>query len=295
MDVAVTIPISFELFPPNTDEGIHKLDQTCDSLNAFKPKYFSVTFGAGGSNQDKTFRVVNLLLERQLEVTPHLSCIGLSKKDIRRVLNTYIGWGVTRIIAIRGDLSDGVNASGDFQHADQLVEFIRQETGNHFHISIAAYPEFHPQSCNVLVGLENFNRKIKAGANVAITQYFFNPDAYFYFIDSCKRAGIQIPIIPGIMPIDCLDRLQRFSRLCGAEIPMWLLKRLEAYRHDKKSLRAFGIDVVTKLCETLIKGGAPGLHFYTLNKCQPTEAILENLSLKRVYDNRFDRVDVVFT
>lgn len=293
MDITTAMPISFELFPPNTTQGMQKLGQICDSLNAFRPDYFSVTFGAGGANQDKTFCVVKLLLEQQLAVTPHLSCLGLSKEIIRQALNTYIEWGITRIVAIRGDLPAGAAASpGDFQHADELIQFIRKETGNHFHISIAAYPEFHPQSPNVFTALENFSRKVRAGANVAITQYFFNPDAYFYFLESCAKAGITIPIIPGIMPIYSCEKLLRFSNLCGAEVPAWLLKRLEAYCHDEDSLQAFGIEVVTKLCETLVKGGAPGLHFYTLNKCQPTEAILKNLALQRGHDEHLDRYSV---
>lgn len=293
MDVKTTIPISFELFPPNTAEGIRNLSQTCDQLNAFKPDYFSVTFGAGGSNRDKTFYIVKLLLEKHIKVVPHLTCIGMSKKSIRQVLDTYIEWGVSHLVAIRGDLPEDVNPdSGDFQHTDELVRFVRHETGNHFHISVAAYPEFHPQSFNIFVGIENFQRKINAGANDAITQYFFNPDAYFYFLESCQKVGIDAPIIPGIMPIHCCEKLLRFSNLCGAEIPAWLLKRLEAYRHDENSFRAFGVEVVSKLCEALIKGGAPGLHFYTLNQYEPTLTILENLSVKVPLQTNSDNVRV---
>ncbi len=293
MDVKTTIPISFELFPPNTVEKIRDLGLTCDQLSTFKPDYFSVTFGAGGSNRDKTFHVVKLLLEKHIEVAPHLTCIGMSKKSIRQVLDTYIEWGVSHLVAIRGDLPEDVNPdSGDFQHADELVRFVQHETGNHFHISVAAYPEFHPQSCNIFVGIENFQRKINAGANDAITQYFFNPDAYFYFLESCQKVGIDAPIIPGIMPIHCCEKLLRFSNLCGAEIPAWLLKRLEAYRHDKNSFRAFGVEVVSKLCEALIKGGAPGLHFYTLNQYEPTLTILENLSVKVPLQTNSDNVRV---
>jgi len=290
MDVK-TIPISFEFFPPNTDEGLKKLAKTCDQFKVFNPEYFSVTFGAGGSHQDKTFRAVNLLLDKKMEVAPHLSCIGLSKACIREMVKAYVERGVTRIVAIRGDLPEDFDVNtGDFQHSDGLVRFLRNETGNHFYISVAAYPEFHPQSNDIFVGIKNFQRKINAGANDAITQYFFNSDAYFYFLESCQKIGINVPIVPGIMPIYSCEKLLRFSSLCGAEIPAWLLKRLEAYRHDTLSFRAFGIEVVTKLCETLIRGGAPGLHFYTLNQSEPTRTILENLSLKAP-DHHADRLD----
>src|SRR3990167_4305027 len=244
------IPISFELFPPNTDEGLYQLSRVCDQFSLFNPDYFSVTFGAGGGNRDKTFRTVAMLLNKQVMTAPHLSCIGLSKESVRDILHTYIESGITRMVAIRGDLpATPETIAGDFQHADEFIQFIRQETGDHFHISVAAYPEFHPQSKHVFIGLQNFHRKVKAGADVAITQYFFNPDAYSYFLDSCYKMDIRIPIIPGIMPIINLEKLLRFSNLCGAEVPAWLRKRLETYTHDEVSLQAFGVDVITKLCE----------------------------------------------
>lgn len=271
------ISISFEFFPPNTREGLIKLSDICDALNRFRPQYFSVTFGAGGGNRTKTFRTVRLLLSKNLRVAPHLTCVGLPKPVIRHMLKNYIRQGIRRIVALRGDLPETEVHRGDFYYANELVDFIRTETGSHFHIDVAAHPEFHPQAINVFAGLENFKRKIAAGADRAITQYFFNPDAYFRFLDNCHQYGITVPIVPGIMPISHFEKLLRFSRLCGAEIPTWLFKRLEAYRDDEVSLRAYGIDVVTRLCEDLLRGGAPGLHFYTLNQLSPTQHIINQL------------------
>lgn len=283
------IPISFELFPPNTSMGMEKLITTCQLLQQFQPEYFSVTFGAGGVNRKKTFRTLRMLRNIHIPVSPHLTCIGMPKEIIRQILKNYMNVGITHLVALRGDLSIGMTIDqGDFKHADELVKFIRQETGDHFHIDVAAYPEFHPESKNISIGLENFKRKIEAGANSAITQYFFNREAYLYFLESCERYNINVPVVPGIMPISNFEKLLRFSKTCGAEIPAWLCKRLETFCDDPKSLRAYGIDVVTKLCEDLIAIGAPGLHFYTLNQLEPTKSIVNNLvhSQQPVIDTR---------
>ena len=272
------VPISFEFFPPNTVAGIKKLGEICESFNAFNPEYFSVTFGAGGVNRTKTFRTVRMLQANGWSVTPHLTCIGMPKEILRHIIKNYQMSGITHLVALRGDLPKTMSdCQSDFQYADELVAFIRQETGDHFYIHVAAYPEFHPESPNVFVGLENFKRKVAAGADSAITQYFFNCDAYVRFLESCVQYGIHIPIVPGIMPISNFEKLWRFSQSCGAEIPSWLSKRLIALQHDPVSLQAYGIEVVTQLCEDLIAAGAPGLHFYTLNQLEPTQAIINNL------------------
>lgn len=274
------VPISFELFPPNTTEGVQKLAQTAQSLNALNPEYFSVTFGAGGHNRKKTFRVVRLLLKQNIPVAPHLTCIGLLKENIAQILKNYVQCGIRKIVAIRGDLpQEEAQYQGDFRHANELVAFIRRETGDHFSIEVAAYPEFHPQSTDMFTALKNFKCKVEAGANRAITQYFFNQDAYFQFLESCHQLDIQVPVIPGIMPVTSFEKLIRFSKACGTEIPAWLYKRLEAYRHDEASIKAYGVDVVTKLCRDLIAGGAPALHFYTLNQLEPTQTIVKNLTV----------------
>jgi len=270
---------SFEFFPPKTPEGEQKLITVRDNLAALKPKYFSVTFGAGGSTQQGTFDTVTGIKEAGFEAAPHLSCIGSTKENILEILQGYKNKGINRIVTLRGDMPSGSHEVGEFRYANELVEFIRTETGNHFHIEVAAYPEFHPQATSAEDDLNNFKRKIDAGANSAITQYFFNPDAYFRFIDDCEDLNINVPIVPGIMPITNYTQLARFSDMCGAEIPRWIRKRLESYGDDKASIKAFGEDVISEMCHQLLEAGAPGLHFYTMNITAPTLAIWKNLGL----------------
>ncbi len=270
---------SFEFFPPKSDEGAAKLRETRDELAKLKPKYVSVTFGAGGSTQAGTIETVREMLGAGLDTAPHLSCIGSSKDDIRALLNGYIQMGVKRIVALRGDMPSGMRESGAFHYANELVEFIRSETGDHFHIEVAAYPEFHPQSTSASADLDNFANKVRAGANAAITQYFYNLDAYLRFVEECEKRNVEIPIVPGIMPITNIKNLARFSEMCGADIPRWLRLRLEAYGEDTQSLRAFGLDVTTELCRRLLEAGAPGLHFYSMNQVAATRTIWTNLGL----------------
>ncbi len=270
---------SCEFFPPKTEKGAENLRTTLADLATLNPAYFSVTFGAGGSTQEGTYDTVKEIQDKGYAAAPHLSCIGTTQASIRELLNKYIAIGVNRIVALRGDMPSGMREMGDFRHANELVEFIRTETGNHFHIEVAAYPEFHPQAPNAQKDLENFACKVKAGANAAITQYFFNADAYFKFIDDCEKLGVDAPIVPGIMPITNYSNLRRFSDMCGAEIPRWIAKRLEAYGDDKASILAFGEEVVTGLCRTLLDNGAPGLHFYTMNHAGPTKTLWNSLEL----------------
>jgi len=276
-----TASFSFELFPPKTAQGMEKLQTTVEALNGLGPEYFSVTYGAGGSTQDRTFSTVDWLRSRDIDTAPHLSCIGATREEIADILQRYHNQGIRRIVALRGDLPSGAGLSepDDLRYANELVEFIRSETGDHFRIEVAAYPEFHPQAKSATADLENFRRKVEAGADSAITQYFYNADAYFRFVDSCATLGVTIPIIPGIMPITNYQQLARFSDACGAEIPRWIRRRLEAYDDDLDNLRAFGKDVVTRLCERLLDGGAPGLHFYTMNQMSPTREIWQELGL----------------
>ncbi len=273
--------ISFEFFPTKTDAGHEKLMATARRLAECKPDFFSCTYGAGGSTRDRTLNTV-LQLDGEVKVptAPHLSCVGDSKQELRELLELYRNAGISRIVALRGDLPSGMGmASGELRYANELVEFIRHETGDHFHIEIAAYPEMHPQARNFEDDLANFVRKAKAGANSAITQYFFNADCYFYFVERVRRLGVETPIVPGIMPITNYSKLARFSDACGAEIPRWVRKQLEAYGDDMESIQAFGNQVITELCERLLAGGAPGLHFYTLNQAEPSLAIRDNLGL----------------
>ena len=270
---------SFEFFPPKSPEGSEKLKLVREQLGALKPKYFSVTFGAGGSTQQGTFDTVMEIQQAGYTAAPHLSCIGSTRENIRAILQAYIDKGINRIVALRGDMPSGMQEAGEFRHANELVEFIRSETADQFHIEVAAYPEFHPQARNAQQDLQNFKRKVEAGANSAITQYFFNPDAYFHFVDDCERLGVTLPIVPGIMPITNYTQLARFSDMCGAEIPRWIRKRLESFGDDKASIRAFGEDVVSELCHQLLEAGAPGIHFYTMNLANPTLAIWNNLGL----------------
>ncbi|WP_263261503.1 methylenetetrahydrofolate reductase [NAD(P)H] [Pseudomonas sp. RIT-PI-S] len=274
---------SFEFFPTKTDAGHEKLLQVARQLATCAPAFFSCTYGAGGSTRDRTLDTV-LQLEREVQIpaAPHLSCVGDSKAELRALLTQYRDAGIQRIVALRGDLPSGMGmAAGELRHANDLVEFIRAETGDHFHIEVAAYPEMHPQARNFEEDLANFARKAKAGADSAITQYFFNADSYFYFVERVRKLGVDLPIVPGIMPITNYSKLARFSDACGAEIPRWVRKQLEAYGDDAESIQAFGEDVITRMCEQLLNGGAPGLHFYTLNQAQASMAIWRNLGLPR--------------
>lgn len=275
MPSATPLSISFEFFPPKSAEAMQQLAAVAMSLTAAKPHFFSVTFGAGGSTRDGTMETVSLLQKKTaINVAPHLACMGSSKADILAVLSQYQAMGVHRIVALRGDLPSGMVQSGELSFASELVALIRETTGQTFHIEVAAYPEFHPQALSVHDDVLNLKRKYEAGANSAITQYFFNPDAYFYYLDDCARQGIHIPVVPGIMPITQFSRLARFSDNCGAEIPRWIRKRLESYGDDLDSIKSFGLEVVHDLCQRLINGGAPGLHFYTLNKAEAVSEIL---------------------
>ena len=270
---------SIEFFPPKTDEGVVKLRETRKQLAQLKPKFFSVTFGAGGSTRDRTLETVLEIQSEGLAAAPHLSCIGSTRANIREILDIYKSHGIRHIVALRGDLPSGVADPGEFRYANELVAFIRQETGDWFELEVAAYPETHPQARSYTDDLTNFKRKVDAGANAAITQYFFNADAYFNFVDDCQARGITIPIVPGIMPISNYAQLARFSAMCGADIPRWLAKKLESYYDDTASIKAFGLDFVTGMCNRLLAGGAPGLHFYTLNQAALTSALWQRLGL----------------
>lgn len=269
--------ISFEFFPPQTAEGVEKLTIARGKLAALNPEFFSVTFGAGGSTRDRTLETVTQIKAEGFDAAPHLSCVGSTRENIRAILKTYKDAGIGRIVALRGDLPSGMATAGEFQYANELVEFIRTETGDHFHLEVAAYPEFHPQARSARDDVLNFKRKIDAGANSAITQYFYNADSYFHFVDECRKLGVTAPIVPGVMPIVRYSQLARFSDACGAEIPRWMRKTMEGFGDDNESVQAFGRDVLTSLCEKLLAGGAPGLHFYTLNQAAPCLAICERL------------------
>jgi len=273
-------PISFEFFPPQTPEGAEKLTAARKRLAALKPEFFSCTFGAGGSTQDRTLDTIKLIHAEGHQAAPHLSCVGGTRENIGALLKTYKEMGIKRIVALRGDLPSGMASIGEFQYANELVSFIRAQTGEHFHIEVAAYPEFHPQASSAREDMLNFKRKMNAGANSAITQYFFNADAYFRFVDETRKLGINTPIVPGIMPIVRFSQLARFSDTCGAEIPRWMRKTMEGYGDDVESVQAFGLDVVTQLCERLIAGGAPSLHFYTLNQANASIDILNRLGYR---------------
>lgn len=272
---------SFEFFPPRTEEAEEKLRITRDKLAQLDPRFFSVTYGAGGSTRGKTFETV-LEIQRVtgIEAAPHLSCIGSTRPFIREILQSYREKNIRRIVALRGDMPSGMQSAGEFRYASELVEFIREEGGDYFAIEVAAYPEVHPQAPHAEADLGHFKRKVEAGADSAITQYFYNADAYFNFVEACEKKGIHLPIVPGIMPISNFTQLARFSDACGAEIPRWMRKRLEAFGDDTKSIRAFGLEVVTQLCQRLLDNGAPGLHFYTMNNAAPTLAIWNNLDIK---------------
>jgi methylenetetrahydrofolate reductase (NADPH) len=272
--------LSCEFFPPRTEAGVEKLLTTQQSLNdAFQPAYYSVTFGAGGTTRDSTLEIVKLLAEKNINVAPHISCIGSSKQQILDLLGIYKELGITRLVTLRGDIPDSGETTKELSHANELVSYIRETTGDHFTLEVAAYPEYHPESKSPQSDFEHFKNKVAAGADGAITQYFYNIDAYLRFIDNCQKNNINIPVTPGIMPITNFSSLTRFSDVCGAEIPRWIRKQLEAYADDKESLQEFGLDVVSNLCNQLLGQGAPGLHFYTLNQADATNAIWKNLSV----------------
>ncbi|MGN6481349.1 methylenetetrahydrofolate reductase [NAD(P)H] [Luteibacter sp.] len=271
--------VSFEFFPPKTDDQRDQLDKAVERLKDHAPDYVSVTFGAGGSTLSYTGDTVRRLrAQHGLSVAPHLSCMGGTKAEIRALLDEYKEHGCRRIVALRGDLPSGMATPGDFRYAAELVAYIREHSGDHFHIEVAAYPEIHPQAENALDDLRHFKAKCDAGANGAITQYFFNPDAYFRFVDDVTRLGVNLPIVPGIMPIANFSQLRRFSEQCGAEIPRWIVKRMQAHGDDAVAVRELGADVVAELCRRLLDGGAPGLHFYTINRARATTAVLERLA-----------------
>lgn len=273
---------SIEFFPPKTDRGREKLVLTLAAFAKLSPAYISVTFGAGGSTQQGTFDTIKSIKNAAIDAAPHLSCVGSTRENICQMLNSYMDIGVNRIVALRGDLPSGMGGvAGEFKYANELVEYIRQETGAHFKIEVAAYPEFHPQAQSAQHDLENFKRKIDAGADAAITQYFFNPDAYYRFVESCEGLGLDVPIVPGIMPITNYKQLARFSDMCGAEIPRWIRKRLEGYGDDIESIRSFGYDVTLRMCRALLEAGAPGLHFYSMNQVEPARSIWKALGCIR--------------
>lgn len=269
--------ISFEFFPPNTDAGRDKLMLVRDELATRNPRFFSVTYGAGGSTQARTRDTVCTVGQTGITTAPHLSCIGSEKAQLRDLLSQYREEGINSLVALRGDMPSGMGSIGELRYANELVEFIRNETGDHFNIAVAAYPESHPQAANLDKDIENFARKMKAGADMAITQYFFTADAYFNFVDKVRALGVEQPIIPGIMPITNYTKLARFSDSCGAEIPRWMRKQLESYGDDSEAIAKFGTEAVSRLCQRLLDGGAPGLHFYTLNQAAPVLKVVDNL------------------
>lgn len=276
---ASNLPISFEFFPPKTPEGADKLVGVRQKLYALKPHFFSVTYGAGGSTQDGTLQTVQAILADGHQAAPHFSCIGATKDSVRAQLAVFKQAGIQRIVALRGDLPSGHGTFGEFKYASELIEFIRAETGSHFHIEVGCYPEIHPQAKSPEADLQAYATKVKAGASAAITQYFFNSDAYFRFVDDAHKLGATIPVVPGIMPILSSSQLMRFSDACGAEIPRWIRMRLQAYGDDSASIKAFGLDVVTDLCDQLRNGGVPGLHFYTMNQAAASVEICSRLRL----------------
>ena len=279
MNSSSPIPISFEFFPPKTPEGAVKLLTVRQELYALKPQFFSVTYGAGGSTQDGTLQQVQSILQDGFDAAPHFSCIGTTREIVREQLAAFKAAGIGRMVALRGDLPSGHGTFGEFRYASELVECIRQESGDYFHIEVGCYPEVHPQAKSPQADVQAYVTKVKAGANSAITQYFFNSDAYFRFVDEAYKLGADIPVVPGIMPITSSSQLMRFSDACGAEIPRWMRLRLQAFGDDSASIKAFGLEVVSDLCEQLRNGGAPGLHFYTMNQSTAVTAICRNLEL----------------
>jgi len=272
--------LSFEFFPPKSDQGRDHLMEVAKDLNYFQPEFFSVTYGAGGSTRDNTKITVQMLKSQGLDVAPHLSFGGDDENTILILLREYQAMGIQRLVALRGDRPSGMGGASQMVYANQLVAFIRQHFGQAFHLEVAAYPEIHPEANSYDDDIRYLKGKFDAGADCGITQYFFNPDSYFYFIEQCGKAGIHQPIVPGVMPITNFKNLSRFSDMCGAEIPRWMRKRLAAYGDDLESVKAFGLELVTELCETLLDNGAPGLHFYTMNQTEPTATLLRNLGLE---------------
>jgi methylenetetrahydrofolate reductase (NADPH) len=275
--MGAAVPISFEFFPPNTPVGSEKLKTVVGELAAVRPEFFSVTYGAGGSTREKTLATVQDIAAMGHEAAPHLSCVGSTREGIAEILATYRAQGIRRIVALRGDLPSGTATPGDFRYANELVAFIRETQGPDWHIEVAAYPEYHPQQRYAKRDLEHFAAKVKAGASSAITQFFFNPDAYFHFVDEVRALGVDVPIVPGIMPIHNYARIAQFAQRDGIEIPRWVALKMEGYMDDAVSVREFGIEVVTRLCERLAAGGAPGLHFYTLNQSALSLAVCRRL------------------
>jgi methylenetetrahydrofolate reductase (NADPH) len=273
---------SVEMFPPRTSEGMSKLDSVVRVLQRFRPEYLSVTYGAGGATKQGTRDLVRSFLERGFNAVPHLSFGGTTDEEMRIILDEYRAFGVGRIVVLRGDMPSGIGSLAQQPHASDLVQFIRAETGEHFHIDVACYPETHPESKSVITDIHYFKKKVKAGANSAITQYFYNVDAYFEFISQCQKEDIDVPIVPGIMPITNKASLVKFSSVCGAEIPRWLKKRLETFENNNDDLCKYGVEVVSRMCEKLFEGGAPGLHFYSMNRSDPIIAIIENLGFSAV-------------
>jgi methylenetetrahydrofolate reductase (NADPH) len=279
MSTAKHTPISFEFFPPKTAEGAAKLVNVRHELYALKPEFFSVTYGAGGSTQDGTLQQVQAILSEGFDAAPHFSCIGATRDSVREQLAAFKAAGIRRMVALRGDLPSGHGTFGEFRYASELVAFIREETGDYFHLEVGCYPEVHPQAKSPEADLQAYVTKVRAGANSAITQYFYNSDAYFRFVDDAYKLGADIPVVPGIMPIISSTQLMRFSDACGAEIPRWIRLRLQAFGDDTASIKAFGLDVVADLCEQLLNGGAPSLHFYTMNQAQAVKQLVERISV----------------
>ena len=279
MSTAKHTPISFEFFPPKTTEGAAKLVNVRRELYALKPEFFSVTYGAGGSTQDGTLQQVQAILSEGFDAAPHFSCIGATRDSVREQLAAFKAAGIRRMVALRGDLPSGHGTFGEFRYASELVAFIREETGDYFHLEVGCYPEVHPQAKSPEADLQAYVTKVRAGANSAITQYFYNSDAYFRFVDDAYKLGADIPVVPGIMPIISSTQLMRFSDACGAEIPRWIRLRLQAFGDDTASIKAFGLDVVADLCEQLLNGGAPSLHFYTMNQAQAVKQLVERISV----------------
>lgn len=272
-------PISFEFYPPKSDEQRAQLDRTATRLKAHAPEYVSCTFGAGGSTLSYTAGTIRRLLqEHRFDAAPHLSCVGGTRDEIAALLDEYSELGCRRLIALRGDLPSGMGHPGDLRYAADLIAFIRERHGDRFHIEVGCYPEMHPQAPDALADLRHFKAKVDAGADGAITQYFYNADAYFHFVDAVRRLGVEIPLVPGVMPISNFSQLKRFSETCGAEIPRWITKHMQAHGDDVEAIRELGADIVARLCRRLVEGGAPGLHFYTLNLARPTQAVLSRLS-----------------
>ncbi len=276
------IELSFEFYPAKTKESADKLQGVYTTLARYNPSFFSVTFGAGGSTRDKTAEAVLDIQQKGINAAPHLSCVASTEENVREILGFYKTNGISKIVALRGDLPSGTLLPGVFRYANELVEFIRNETGNYYEIHVAAYPEVHPQASNVEKDFQNFKRKVEAGADFAITQYFYNLEAYLSFSDKCEKNNLNIPLIPGIMPITNYSQLSRFSEMCGAEIPRWMRKNLEGFGDNREAIKSFGEDVVSRLCEQLIANGAPGFHFYTMNQAKPSLAILKNIGLGKI-------------